>query len=260
MSKLLTYFFFFQCLNLGFSQNEASKSKAIPVPIIMNYYDAMSPFEGDYAHVHKPQKGSCLINKQGKEVTGYFASLLPPKNGLMKVKYKEYFKDNEYSIVDMSGKKVIPLCNYYCEIYDDYIIDFDSWDKIYKLFDLEGRLILTYDKPIIPVRKNLLLVSKDSTHQLIDEEGKIMVQTVAKDFRKLNSKYFAFKKGDFWRIMNDKFEEVSGFQYGGISALPNALIWVSRDNKIGALDSNLREIIPLGLYQKIGYSSISRAC
>jgi hypothetical protein len=68
MSKLLTYFFFFQCLSLGFSQQATPSNKTVPEPIWIDEYDIMRPFEDfydemnpvkeEYAVVHKPYKGN----------------------------------------------------------------------------------------------------------------------------------------------------------------------------------------------------------
>jgi TonB family protein len=254
MSKLLTCFFFFQCLNLGFSQNEASKSKTIPEPILMNHYDEMTPFRGDYAVVYDGSKRkSCLINRQGKEVTGFFYSVDIPKNGLIKVYNYAPFEE-ESSIIDLSGKVIVPFGKYKCEIADDYIVASNESKKQFKVFDFKGRSVLASDKLITPIRKNSFLLSKDSTHQIVNEKGKVLAQTIAPVLRLLNARYFAFKKGETWGIMNDKFKEIISPKYDGIIPLPNSWIGLNAESKQTVLDANLSEVIPLGAYEEIAFT------
>jgi TonB family protein len=257
MSKLLTYFFFFQCLNLGFSQQAMPSGNTVPEPIMMDFYEAFTPFIGDYAVVYNRQnRKCCLIDKQGKEVSQYYEYLEHPKNGLIKT--AETYAANTTSIMDLSGKVIVHLDKFKCDIYDDYIVASDAKNSSYKLFDLTGRLILTLDKSILPVRKNCFLTQKDSTYQIINEQGKVLAKTVAKELKKLNSRYFAFQKGKVWGIMNDKFKVVISPKYEGITPLPNAWIGLYNDGKYSVLDANLREAIPFGAYEEIGFIDYSR--
>jgi TonB family protein len=253
MSKLLTFLFFFQCLNLGFSQQTTASGKIIPEPILMDYYDALGYFQDDYAIVceHEITNLFCLIDKKGKRITDLYKHLEHPKKGLLKV---QMWMEDEYSIIDLSGKTIVPFGEYGCTIYDDYIVVSDIKNKKYKLLNHQGNEILSYDKPITPISKNRLLAHQDSVYQVIDEKGKVVVQTVAKELKKLNADYFAFKKDGAWGILNNKFKEVVSPKYDRILGLPNSWIGVYLGGKNGVLDANLREAIPIGAYDEVAFS------
>jgi TonB family protein len=258
MSKLLTYFFFFQCLNLGFSQQATSSVKTVPEPILIPNYKNLYPFRGDYAPVSNGQGKICLINKKGKEVTDYFEVTSIPTNGLMIVSRNQFeecavVNVSDKGIAPFSSKIIVPFGKYSCKIFDDYITVSDRLNRQYKILDIKGRQILMIDKDIMPLRKNYFWTNKDSTHQIINEKGKVLAQTTATELKILNSRYFAFKKGEIWGILNDTFKEVLSPKYENILSLPYSWIGLYDKENYSILDSNLSVKIPFSTYEAIGF-------
>ncbi|MEM6723578.1 MAG: WG repeat-containing protein, partial [Bacteroidota bacterium] len=200
------------------------------------------------------KNAKALFDSKGKQISQWYKNFFYSKDGMLSVTGENYKR----GVISISGKEIFPATNHSVHILEYGLLAIqETKESPWILYDYEGKKIreTDYDRFISFVNKDRGVVIKDDNTIIIDREGKQI------DFYpfKTNEAYqkdgfLVFKGLSGYYLYNEQAAFIKQLHYDEVGGMNNGAAFVKEKGKLGIIDQDGTELIPLQYQQLTEYA------
>ncbi|WP_170860843.1 WG repeat-containing protein [Flavobacterium fluvii] len=159
-------------------------------------------------------------------------------------------KGNKYGYIDIDQNIIIPFIYDELSLFSEGLASAKINGK-YGFLNRKGKKIIDFQFDEVDgfYQSGLAIVQKNNKYGIITQKGTFIIPIVYENiFLSEKDSLICISKNKKWAFFSKKGKQVTNFIYDQITFSKKSLILIKKDKKIGYLDSNLTEKIPIGKY------------